>query len=121
MMRKPDIIKHNGKQIIYLDFSNLKKKEQIIDLEIEGGELIQDQKFNSALVLTNMENMFFNNEIRTIFIKIARENSPYIKGAAVIGLYGLISLMYKGFLLATGRNIKLFKSKEEALKYLTSF
>ena len=120
-MRKPEIIKHNGKEIIYLNFSNLKKKDQVIDLEVAGGELIQQQKFNSALVLTNMENMFFNNEIRTVFIKIAKENTPHIKGAAVIGLYGIISVMYKGFLAATGRNIKLFKTKEEALVYLTSF
>lgn len=120
-MKKPEIIRHNGKEIIYLNFSNIKKKDQIIDLEVAGGELIQQQKFNTALVLTNMENMYFNNEIRTVFIQIAKENAPNIKGAAVIGLYGLISYMYKGFLIATGRNIKLFKSKEEALEYLTSF
>lgn len=120
-MKEPEIIKHNDKNIIYLNFSNIKKKDQIIDLEIAGGELIQQQKFNTALVLTNMGNMFFNNEIRTVFIQIAKDNTPNIKAAAVIGLYGIISCMYKGFLIATGRNIKLFKTKKEALEYLTSF
>lgn len=120
-MRKPKIIQFNGKEIIYLNFSNLKKKDQILALEILGGELIQSQKFNASLVLTNMEKMHFNHDIRNQFITIAKANTPFVKAGAVIGLYGIISVMYKGFLAATGRNIKLFKTKEEALEYLTSF
>lgn len=120
-MRKPKLIKYKRKEIIYLDFSDLKKKEAILDLEQLGGELIQSQKINTALTLTNMENMFFDNQIRAHFIRISRANAPYVKAGAVIGLYGLISFMYQGFLKATGRNIKLFKTRQEALDYLTSF
>lgn len=120
-MRKPEIINHQDVDIIYLDFTKMKDVNEICTLEDQGGELIQQQKFNSALTLTNMEGMFFNNDIRNHFSKVVKANEPFVKAAAVIGLSGLISIMYKSFLALTGRNIKLFKNKEEAMDYLASF
>lgn len=120
-MRNPEEITYKGKKIIYLNFSDLKKKPNIIKLESDGGNFIQQCDINSALVLTNMKNMFFDYEIRNHFIEVAKANHPYVKASAVFGLYGLISLMYGNFIKKSGRNIKLFKSKKEALDYLVSF
>ena len=120
-MRKPEIIRHKDVDIIYLDFTNMKDQVEILRLEDDGAELIQKQKFNSALTLTNMDGMFFNNEIRNHFSKIVKDNTPFVKASAVTGLNGLISIMYKSFVALTGRNIKLFKTKEEALDYLARF
>lgn len=120
LMKKPEIIFHAGKEIIYLDFTNMRKPEEIIQLEDEGSELIQRRGFNSSLTLTNMEGMYFNNDIRNHFSNVVKGNTPYVKGGAVIGLNGLISIMYNSFVALTGRNIKSFKSKEEALNYLIS-
>ena len=120
-MRKPEIIRHKDADIIYLNFSNLRNQEQIIKLENDGAELIQKQKFNSVLTLTNMDGMFFNNDIRNHFTKVVKSNTPFVKAGAVIGLNGLISIMYKSFIAITGRNIKLFKTKEEALDYLVNY
>lgn len=120
-MRNPEEITYKGKKIIYLNFSDLKKKPNIIQLESDGGKIIQQQDINSALVLTNMKNMFFDYEIRNHFIEVAKANHPHVKASAVFGLYGLISLMYGNFIEKSGRNIKLFKSKKEALDYLVSF
>lgn len=120
-MRKPEILKHKDASIIYLDFSNLKDIDEIIQLEDAGAALIQKQNFNSALTLTNMDGMFFNNDIRNHFSKVVKANSPFVKASAVTGLNGLISIMYKSFVTLTGRNVKLFKTKDEALNYLASF
>ena len=120
-MKEPKIISYNGKNVIYLDFSNLKKVEHITELNDGARSFIQKQPINSTLVLTNVENMYFNNELRNLFIQTARVNSPYIKASVIIGLYGLISFIFNDFLKQSGRNIKLFKTQEEALEYLTSF
>ncbi|MDA3929720.1 MAG: hypothetical protein PF541_12255 [Prolixibacteraceae bacterium] len=117
-MKKPEIINYKGVDIIYLNFSNMRKVEEIIQLENEGAELIQKQKFNSAITLTNMDGMFFNNEIRNHFSKVVKDNTPFVKASAVTGLNGLISIMYKSFIKLTGRNINLFKTKDEALEFL---
>lgn len=120
-MREPEEIIYKGKRIIYLDFTDLKKKNHIVQLESMGGAIIQKHNLHSALVLTNMKNMFFDYEIRNHFIEVAKANRPYVKASAVIGLYGLISLMYNSFISSSGRNIKQFKTKKEALDYLSSF
>ena len=119
-MKKPELITYKGKQVIYLDFSGLKNKQQIHQLEKAAGIFIQNQHVNSALVLTNIKDMYFNNELRTHFIKTARANEPFIKASAIIGLYGLAAFIFNDFLKQADRKIKPLKTKEEALEYLSS-
>lgn len=120
-MKKPMIITYKGKKVVYLDFSNLNNNEQVLNFEKVAREFIQKQNINSALVLTNVENMYFNNELRTCFINSARANEPIVKASALIGLYGLTSFIYNDFLKQSGRNILALRTKTEALEYLASF
>lgn len=120
-MKEPKVILYKGKKIFYLDFSNLKNKDQVHEFEKEASDLIQMQTINSALVLTNIENMYLNNELRVGLIKTARTNSPFVKASVLIGMYGLTSLLYNDFLKQSGRKIISFRTKEEALEYLYSF
>jgi len=117
-MRQPEIINHKGKAIMYLDFKNMKDRNEILKLEEDYAAYIRKQPLNSVLTLTNMENMFFNNELKKYFEETVKGNAPYVKAGAVIGMTGLISIMYNAFVTVTGRNIKSYKSKEEALDYL---
>ncbi|MBN1924600.1 MAG: hypothetical protein JW798_02085 [Prolixibacteraceae bacterium] len=119
-MRKPEIITHKGKTIVYLDFTNMKNRDEIMKLEKDGADYIRSQPFKSVLTLTNMENMYFNNDIKKYFEEIVKGNAPYVKAGAVLGMSGLISIMYNAFIKITGRNIRSFKTKEEALEYLVS-
>lgn len=118
IMKQPEIIYHKGKTILYLDFTNMKDKDEIMKLEEEGAIYIRKQPLNSVLTLTNMENMFFNNELKKWFEDKVKGNAPYVKAGAVIGMTGLISIMYNAFVTVTGRSIRSFKSREEALDYL---
>jgi len=119
-MKIPEIITYKGKTIVYLNFSNMKDQREIMKLEGEISTYIRSQPLNSVYTLTNMEGMFFNNEIKKYFEEVAKGNAPYVKAGAVIGLTGLISIMYNAFVTVTGRNIKSFKNKDEALEYLTT-
>lgn len=119
-MRKPEIINYKGKTIVYLDFTNMKDKEEIMKLEKDGSDWIRSQALESVYTLTNMEGMFFNNELKKWFEEIVKLNAPYVKAGAVIGMTGLISIMYNAFVAVTGRAIKSCKSKEEAMEYLVS-
>lgn len=120
-MNNPEFISYKGKTIVYLDFSDMKKVDDIKICLNEGCEYIRKQSPNSVLTLTNTENMFFNNEVRKHFEEKVKGNAPYVKAGAIIGMTGLISIMYSAFVRFTGRNLKLFKSKEEALDYLVSY
>jgi hypothetical protein len=119
-MNNPELISYKGKTILYLDFSDMKKVDEIKTRLDEGCEYIRKQSPNSVLTLTNTENMFFNNEVRKHFEDKVKGNEPYVKAGAIVGMTGLISIMYAAFVRITGRNLKLFKTKDEALEYLVS-
>lgn len=119
-MSKPELITYKGKTILYLDFSNIRDKAAIFKLEDDGAKYIRSQAPNSVLTLTNMDGMFFNNDIKKYFEEVVKGNAPYVKTGAVIGLNGLISIMYNAFIKITGRNIRSFQSKEDALEFLVN-
>lgn len=117
-MRKPELFIHEGHEIVFLDFSNLKNKDEIIQLILDGAKVIRSKPKNSVLSLVSIENMFFNNEIRAAFTDNVKNNNPYVKRSTVYGLKGLILIMLKSFLTLSGRDLKSFNNKEEALNYL---
>jgi hypothetical protein len=118
-MRQPELIREGSKTIVYLDFSGLKNKEEII-IQIESfGKYIRSQPFKSVTTLTNLENMYFNTEIYNIFVKYVKENNPHVKASAVVGLKGLMQIFYRGFITLTGRNVKVCNTKQEAIEALS--
>ncbi len=119
-MRKPEIIYYKGNSVVYLDFSGMRNNDEIIQLEDEGSAYIRKQPLGTVLTLTNMDGMYFNNQLKSYFEGIVKLNAPHVKRGAVIGMNGLISIMYNAFLAVTGRSIKSFRSKEDALEYLIS-
>ena len=64
-MRKPEIIHYKGKDVVYIDLSNLKSKDEIIQLEKQASEMIRIRPVKSVYTLTNMEGMFLNNDIKS--------------------------------------------------------
>jgi vesicle coat complex subunit len=117
-MRKIEIIHHKGIDIVYQDFSNLKKAEEIKAVVDSGIAYIRKQVPKSVVTLSNMDGMYFNNDLFNYFASAVKGNDPYVISSAVFGLNGLISIMYNGFVKLTGRQVKSCKSKEEALDYL---
>ena len=117
-MRQPELIKDGFNTIVYLDFSDLKSKEAIIKQIDVFGKYIKSKPAKSLITLTNLENMYFNTEIYNLFVKYVKENNPYVKASAVVGLKGLMQIFYRGFIAITGRNVKVCNSKNEAVEVL---
>lgn len=118
-MKQAEIIMVGGSAILYLDFSGLRKKEEIMEQLKIYGNYIKKQELNSLLTLTNLEGMHFNTEIYNAFTHYVKNNNPYVRQSAVIGMKGLIQIFYKGFVKITGRNVKVCESKNEAFTVLT--
>lgn len=119
-MRTPVIINHKGKSICFMDFEGLKAVEDfkyMIDASIKH---IRSQPQNSVIALTSMEGMHFNSEIRSMISNFIDGNKSYMKLSAVYGVNGLIRAIYNGVTKLTGRDVRAFDTKEEALEWLTS-
>jgi len=118
-MRPPRIIGYKNIQIVYIDFSNLRKVEEIYSA-IESAEFyIHQHSAKTVYTLTNLTGMHFNNEIFSRFTAYAKGNSPYVKASAVIGMVGLMQIFYNTFTRVTGREVRAFNSEYEAKEYLS--
>ena len=117
-MKQAEVITVGGTSILYLDFSGLKKKEDIFGQLKIYSEFIKRQPLNSLLTLTNLEGMHFNTEIYNAFVNYVKGNNPYVRQSAVIGMKGLIQIFYKGLVMLTGRNVKVCETRNEAIAAL---
>lgn len=112
------LIVERGVNIYYLDFTNVSDYIEIKKIINECKQYIRSQPQSSLLTLTNVKGMRFNSDIKDEFTTFVDGNKPYVKAGAVIGINGLIQILYNGMLKVTGRNLKAFKEKNDAIEYL---
>jgi hypothetical protein len=117
-MREPKFISREGIPILYVDFSNLKSKEEIFDLIDRSKRSISMRPPKSVLILINLTDMYFNTEVYTAISDCARMSEPYVKACAGIGLSGLMMIFYKGFLKLSRHEVCAFSTEADAVNYL---
>jgi hypothetical protein len=83
-----------------------------------AGNYIRRQLPRSIYTLTNITRMYFNTEIFNRISVYARQNEPYVKASAVVGMSGLMQIFYNNFTKISGRDVKAFCSEAEAKEYL---
>jgi len=117
-MRRTEILNHKGTDLFYMDFSNLKTSQEISLVINESIAFIRKQALNSVTGLSNLENMFFNNDVKNQFTSFLKGNKPYIKKSAVFGMSGLARILFNGLMKITGRDVRSFEKMEEAKDFL---
>jgi hypothetical protein len=120
-MREAQFITKMDMQIFLVDFSALKTTEEIFDLIESSKKVIRSQSPKSVFALTNMTNMYFNTEIYNAVTQYAKGNEPYVRASAVVGLNGLMQIFYNSFLKFSNREVRAFRTEEEAVLYLKGF
>ena len=118
--RTPRIISHRNISIVYIDFSGLRKEEEIYDAMENAQRFVRSHYSKSLYTLTNLSGMHFNTDVYTRFIEYAKGNTPYVKASAVVGMVGLMQIFYNSFLRLTGRKVKVCTTELEAKEYLAS-
>ncbi len=119
-MKEPQIISHHGKPIYYMDFAGLRDFNEIKHIISKSIEYIRSQPDKSVLTLTNLDGMHFNSEIKSLFIDFISGNKPHIKASSVIGMSGLLRIVYNGLMKLTGREIRSFDNINVAKDWLVS-
>jgi hypothetical protein len=119
-MKKTQIIIHQGKNVFYMDFSKLNTVEEIRTVMNDAKEFIYKQPLSTVFALSNIDGMHFNNQIKDLFAEFVKENKPYIKASALIGMNGLKQIVFNGLMRITGRDIKSFSTIDEAKNWLIS-
>ncbi len=119
MAERVRFIDHKGKQIVYLDFSDM-QGDEIVQTVRKFEQLVLENKNNNNLVsLTNFTNArTFGDGLEEIK-RVAKEVRPYLDKRAVVGITGVKAILYKMVnLFASGAPTKIFDTLEEAKDYL---
>jgi hypothetical protein len=111
-------IKYQNIEIVYVDFSNIRSQEKIYQAMDYASNYIRRQLPQSIYTLTNISGMYFNTDIFNRISVYAKQNAPYVKGSAVVGMSGLMQIFYNNFSRISGREVKAFFSEAEAKDFL---
>ena len=120
-MPRTRFIEHAGRKILLLDFSGIDDTHAALDAITEARELIARQAPDgSLLTLTNVTASHFDSGVLKAIRELAEHNRPYVRAGAVVGLAGLMKVVYNTIIHLTGRNLKSFDDLDAAKAYLVA-
>jgi hypothetical protein len=113
-------IDHGGERILLMDFSKAKDGQEIVETAEEVMRIVRSiNQQRSICGLIDFSGTSFNKVVRENMMKMSRNNGPFIKSVAFVGLGVPLSLLFKGILFLTGRsNHKVFSTRSDALDWL---
>lgn len=111
-------VAHQGKQILYHDFSNLLQTEDAMAAIEESRAIVRKQPLNSVLTLTDVTGSRFNRAIVEGLKELTAGNKPHVKAGAIVGLSGIQRVVYVAVTQLSGRRLPTFSSVTEAKDYL---
>ena len=108
-----------GKSFLYVDFSRINGKDDMVKSIEAVKSIIAKYPPNSLYTITNVANFRFDSDLKEILADLTAHNKPYIKYAAIIGIDGVKKVMLNSILKITGRTNMFFVfSKKQAIELL---
>lgn len=112
-------IRHQGKDILVLDFSN-SRTEEVLQVIEDATLLISTLPRQSVLTLTDVTNARFNEEVNEGLKEFTLHNKPYVKAGAVVGITGLKRIIFGAVMAFSQRKLESFDDREQAVQWLVS-
>ena len=117
-MDRVSFVKHKNKDILLVDISDIRNVNESIETLQNGTRLIKTQAPKSVLLLTNVSGTHYDTDGADAIKIYSKENTPFIKASAVVGVNGLKRLIFNTVVKITGRNITPFDDVEAAKDWL---
>ena len=107
----------DGKNFMYLDFSNIKTHDKLIKMMELAKSKIAKYDEQSLYTITNIENLRLDLKAKEHSIEYLNTNKRYVKSGALIGMDGIKKVMIKTVIKLSGReNIFFAYSKDQAVE-----
>jgi hypothetical protein len=119
-MPEVKFVDHKGERILLIDFSNGRGNLSIIQTAEQAMEIVRSTgERRSIRGLLDLSGTSLNGVVRDAMKKMSKNNGPYMKSVAFVGLGVALSPLFKGLLRLTGRsNHRVFSTRGEALDWL---
>ncbi len=113
-------IEHNGKQVLYQDFSNFFFNEKSVVEELqEVQDIVLSQPENSVLVLSNFSNTEITANLMPILNESSSKTKSHVRKTAVLGITGVKRTLGDLLSRITGQPLMYFNNEFEAKEWLT--
>jgi len=113
-------IKHQGRDILFVDLSNVQDTQVEIEAANEAEEIIKGQAAGSVLTLIDYTNMHYDVSGVEAQKNYSAAVKPYVRASAAVGIDGLKNIIVRSVARITGRNIRLFPDLESAKDWLAT-
>ncbi len=118
-MERVQFIRHNGRDILFLDFSECKAGEVILVID-KATPVIAGQPEKSLLTLSDVSNARFDDSVTQRMKEFTAHNKPFVKAAAVVGITGLKKILFEAVMMFSKRKIHAFETVEQAKDWLAA-
>lgn len=110
-------IDHRGRRILLSDYSGMHVPGAIVAEVHRMGRVVQSQPPASVLGLTDVRGARYSWVVLVALREVMRGNAPFVRHAAAV-LDGPSRAAFDTLLVMTGRNVRAFATREEALDWL---
>ena len=119
-MDRAKFVTHRGVQIFTMDCreASLQEMDQVIE---ECIRQVRRQPEKSALTLTIAGGSAFSGETISRLKELARDNTPYVKAGAIVGVTGLYKVVFNAVSMFSKRRFYLFDTPAEAMDFLAAY
>jgi len=119
MSKRIEEFTQDGKNFMYIDLSEFKTSEEYRDFFYTAKAYVQKYSEQSLYTITNITDVKFDTEVKSLVVEWMEHNRPYVKGGAVIGYNGIKRIFINSIFKLSGRKNMIFAfSKEQAIEWL---
>ena len=117
-MERLTTVQHQGTSILVVDYAGLKDTQGLLDLIWASSDRIVAEPAGSVRVLMSIQDAHISPQILGPLKEAALRNKPHLKGVAVVGLSGLLRVIYLTMSKMMEMEMPAFDTREQALDWL---
>ena len=118
-MRRVQFISHRGKRVLLIDHSRSTPEEMVRTMD-EVETVIAAEPADSLLTLSDFTGTAFDKTSADRMKVVAAKDRPHVHRAALVGAENIPEVYYHNLESFSARHFPKFKTREEALDWLTS-
>jgi stage II sporulation SpoAA-like protein len=119
-MERLTTLHHHGIPIVLVDYAGIEGAQESLDLIWASSDRIVAEPPGSVRVLMAIQDAHISPQILGPLKEAALRNKPHLKGVAVVGLSGLLRVIYMTMSKMMEMEMPAFDTREEALDWLAA-
>jgi hypothetical protein len=117
-MSKVEFITHKQSRVLLLDVSYSASVEENISAFTEAQRVILQQPPKSVLLLTDVTQAHYTQQAVDAMKEFSKTVTPHIKASAAVGVSGIKKIVLQSLSRLSGRDIRMFDDRTQALDWL---